>query len=117
MSTPPNAEEAMAFVMSVVAHDALLRPSELLQLQHQHAVYDTATSTWALTIETSKANQTGPPEHVSLANYGPRSGAALLKIYLDAFEFQTRTPTAPLFPRHPLNMPDAPCPRACFAPC
>jgi integrase len=81
-------------VMMMVAHDALLRGSELTNLN----VLDvTLTATGAiLSIIKSKANKTGPPEPVIILDYGKSSAAYHLR-KLIACSFPA-LPQTPLFP-------------------
>ena len=81
-------------VMMMVAHDALLRGSELTALNVLDVTF-TATEA-VLSIIKSKANKTGPPEPVIIRDYGTSSAAYHLRLLL-ACSFPALTQT-PLFP-------------------
>lgn len=79
-------------VMMMLAHDALLRGSELTQLNVLDVTFTAKGAT--LSIIKSKANKTGPPEPVIIRDYGQKSAAYHLRILL-ACSF-------PAFPRTPM---------------
>lgn len=86
--------EYQLIVMMMVAHDALLRGSELVQLDVLNVEL---TETGAiLSIIKSKSNKTGPPEPVIIRDYGKSSAAYHLR-KLIACSFPA-LPQTPLFP-------------------
>jgi integrase len=87
-------------VMSKVAREALLRAKELLQLRHCDIRWNDTRTTVTITIHMSKANKVGPPEHVTLTDFGATSAVAHLRCYMEvmAAGFPKGTSTQPLWP-------------------
>lgn len=84
--------------MCRVAHDALLRGLELESLLSGHLTWSPDRQQVTLTIHLSKANKSGPPERITLTDYGPSSAVCWLRHYVDLMAFQQRPPTLPLWP-------------------
>ena len=84
--------------MSFVAHDGLLRFSELAALRVRDVVWDHSLGTVYLIVRDSKANKGGPPELVAMQAYGSLSGTALLQAYWAQHQLQEASPEDFLFP-------------------
>lgn len=86
--------------MSRVAHDALLRGTELINLKVGDLLWSEDETQVTIVIHLSKANKTGPAERVTLRDYGSSSGAAFLKDYVRIMRFQDQlmASTQPLWP-------------------
>eukprot|EP00952_Eustigmatos_sp_NYUAD-ZCMA_P010883 44415-Eustigmatos_ZCMA.PRE.1 len=83
--------------MAKTGHDALSRTGELIALDSSHLEFDKSRKVCTICIVTSKVNQTGPPEYVTITDYGPTSAVAALRGYLDTVG-TTHSPHRPLFP-------------------
>lgn len=84
--------------MAFVAHDGLLRFSELMALRVRDVVWDHRDRVVYLIVRDAKANKDGPPELVALMSYGELSGAALLEAYWVGRRLQEANPDDYLFP-------------------
>lgn len=93
-----SARSQQYLTMAFVAHDGLLRFSELRSLRVKDVVWDRNDGTVYLAVRESKANKTGPPEIVALQSYGELSGAALLEAYWVGRSRHEADPEAFLFP-------------------
>lgn len=94
-------KDFQTITMAYIAHDALLRGRELMNLQIRHIKWDsrhTGRCTIQIEVVASKCNKTGPPEEVHIHPYGSRSGVSLLKQYISIMDLKATAPTAPLFP-------------------
>lgn len=85
--------------MQRVAHDGLLRGSELVQLKRGHCQWSADGDSVTIMIHLSKANKVGPPEPVTLINYGPSSAVAYLKEYWRGLNMSEQPANAPLWPK------------------
>ena len=94
-----NLRHFQCITMCRVAHDALLRGSELESLLSGCLSWSTDRSQVTITIHLSKANKSGPPEKVTLSDYGPASAVAMLRQYVDLMGFPFLPATLPLWPR------------------
>lgn len=90
--------DQQCLTMAFVAHDGLLRFSELAALKVRDVVWDHQEGTVYLIVRKSKANKEGPPELVALQAYGSLSGAFLLAAYWRARGLHDSNPDDPLFP-------------------
>ena len=95
-----NIRDYQHVTMSKVAHDALLRGKELIKLRVGDLVWSSDRSKVIVTVHTSKANKIGPPEFITLGDYGPTSAVAFLREYVRImrFEEQQMTSSHPLWP-------------------
>jgi hypothetical protein len=86
--------------MCKVAHDALLRGSELMRLKVGDLIWSQDQKQVTVVIHLSKSNKHGAPEHVTLHDYGPSSGVAYLREYVRIMRFQEQglTSAQPLWP-------------------
>ena len=86
--------------MCKVAHDALLRGVELMTLKVGDLVWSQDQQQVTIALHLSKVNKTGPPEQVTLHDYGPTSAVAFLREYLRIMRFQEQrlTSAQPLWP-------------------
>ena len=101
-ATMTNRRHFQYVTMCRVAHDALLRGTELLDLLAGHLVWNADRSQVTITINLSKANKTGPAEQVTLSDYGPSSAVAALREYVRIMGFPMQPATSPLWPKiHP----------------
>lgn len=87
-------------VMSRLAREALLRGAELVQLKIGDLLWAPDGKTVTVVIHRSKANKTGPPEHVVIADHGPSSAVAFLREYYKLMGLQQSSHAAshPLWP-------------------
>ena len=94
-----NLKDFQTITMAYLAHDALLRGRELMNLQIQHLRWDPSDSACCtITVEGSKCNKDGPAEDVTIYDYGSCSGVSLLKQYAIAMDLHMTAASAPLFP-------------------
>ena len=99
---PQDPLDFMVLTMCFVAHNGLLRGGELLQLTVGDLRWDTPNRTaCSLRIDTSKANQFGPPEWVPYEDFGDNSAAGFLRDYVARFALDKRASQTPLFPAFP----------------
>jgi len=96
----PTSREITVLTMCMLAHNALLRSGELLELKVGDISWDSRTSC-RVRIVTSKANPFGLPEVVPLMDYAKFSAPICLRHYWDLFKVDTWGPEAPLFTRGP----------------
>lgn len=94
-----NLRHYQCLTMCRVAHDALLRGIELENLLSGHLAWNADRSQVTIHIHFSKANKIGPPEQVTLTDYGPSSAVSMLREYVRLMGFQRRPATFPLWPR------------------
>lgn len=85
--------------MCRVAHDALMRGTELLGLLAGHLLWNSDRTQVTITIHLSKANKTGPAEQVTLSDYGPSSAVAFLREYVRIMGIDNHPLTLPLWPK------------------
>lgn len=88
--------------MARVAKDALLRGGELVKLRRSDLTWTPDLSRVTLRVIYSKANKLqGPPEFVTIADYGPTSGVAFLREYCRfmGFNYPATQPMHPLWPQ------------------
>lgn len=83
-SDPSNPAHHQYVSMSYVARDGLLRCKELLNLRRGDVTLR-PNGHVSLLIRVSKTTHTRPAETVQLSNYGPSSGAQLLRVYCRDF--------------------------------
>lgn len=94
-----NLSHYQHITMARVARDALLRGSELIKLRVADLVWNSNGKQATLIIHLSKANKIGPPEQVTIADYGPTSGVAFLREYVRIMGFAALGKTdVPLWP-------------------
>lgn len=93
-----NLRHFQCITMCRVAHDALLRGIELESLLSGHLTWSDDRRQVTLTIHLSKANKSGPPEKITLTDYGPSSAVSWLRHYTDLMGFPHRPGTLPLWP-------------------
>jgi integrase len=85
--------------MAWLAHDGLLRASELCALRVRDVYWaPTAQPIATIYIHASKANKTGEAERVPIRPYGMISAAVVLRAYFNAMGFDSSCLDAPLFP-------------------
>ena len=84
--------------MSRVAHDALLRGGELITLLAGQLIWSADKRQVTIIVHNSKAHKKGPAEHVTITDYGPSSGTAFLRTYVETMQFVQRPAALPLWP-------------------
>jgi len=86
-------------VMSRVARDALLRGTELINLQVGEITWNQDRTTTTIAINYSKSHKrVHQPERVIIKDYGLTSGTAFLRHYFHIMELDQRGPAYPLWP-------------------
>lgn len=95
-ATPPLSASSLRFLaMAWVAHDALLRFSELLQLEAKDVVWNHDDGTVALILRQTKTST--DPQVVHLVDYGEFSGYRIFAHYWNLHRFHEQPGTARLF--------------------
>lgn len=83
--------------MCLVAHNGLMRGSEICKLRYGDILYTTADCTRATAfMHKTKANKTGPREEALLRDFGPCSALPFLRRHMD--HLGAHAQDAPLFP-------------------
>ena len=70
------------FTFCRVSHNGLLRGGEARPLQFSNMIWNEDRSGFEIVIANSKANKTGPPEHVPFLDWGSRSAVSYMRRFL-----------------------------------
>ena len=71
--TPLSSEDSEFFTFCRVSHNGLLRGGEARPLRFNHMIWNKDRSGFEIIIDSSKANKSGPPEHVPFLDWGHSS--------------------------------------------
>ena len=87
------------FTLCRTAHDGLLRGCEFRSLTFQQLAWSRLRDRVDITIHHSKANKSGPPEIITLRDWGPSSAVAYLSKYFSQFNlWSSGSPAQLVFP-------------------
>jgi integrase len=97
MRIPNSITDLFIAAALMLAHDGLLRTAELLSLQVRHLSWSRSRRHLTISIDRSKCNQAGPPEVITLHDYGNYSGYRLVDSWIDKLGI-SNIPLAYIFP-------------------